>query len=54
MDIYLIGSHSKLKGFQHFDFWKSKLFEEFLLKIGLLEAAEKHHFSICIEIAINK
>ena len=33
MDIYLIGSHSKLKGFQHFDFWKSKMFEEFLLKL---------------------
>lgn len=30
------------------------MLEEFLLKINLLEAADKHHFSICIEIAKKK
>lgn len=30
------------------------MLEEFLLKISLLEAADKHHFSIRIEIAKEK
>lgn len=55
IDIFcLIHYHSKLKGFHSFDFWRNKILAEFLFKINVSEAADKHNFSIHVEIEKEK
>jgi len=54
IDIFYLNITTVFKCFQLFDFWRNKILETFLLEISLLEAADKHHFSIHFEIAKEK